>query len=217
MSSRNTVRSGAVLVVAVQLLAGCGAEGEGEPLPPGDSTEVLGSSEQAAASTCTGSGVSLVQPDGAAVNFQYPSCSFADSAAASVDGTYDQPACTHRFVTEVRGVNNRPFSAFVELLPVAGANITQSACEGQAIVGTAWGLNGLGWWVQLGEVSTTGIWHDSSGCTGPICLPSSCQFRFTIANVSGGYSKVRVAGMAAALGVFKGRVRTGVHAGPGPC
>ncbi|MDC0713284.1 hypothetical protein POL68_32780 [Stigmatella sp. ncwal1] len=216
MSSRNTVRSGAVLLAAVQLLAGCGTEVEGEPFAPDDSAEVLGSSEQAALSTCTDSGVSLVQPDGAAVTFQYPSCSFADSAATATDGTYDQPLCANRFVTEVRAVNNRPFSAFVELVPVANANITESVCESQAILGTAWGFNGRGW-IQLGEVSTAGVWHDNSGCTGPICLPSSCQFRFTIASVSGGYTKVRVAGLAAALGVFKGRVRTGVHAGPGPC
>ncbi|ADO69322.1 hypothetical protein [Stigmatella aurantiaca] len=216
MSSRNTVRSGAVLLVAVQLLVGCGTETQGESLSPGDSSEELGSSEQAAVSTCIDSGVSLVQPDGAAVTFQYPSCSFADSAATSLDGTYDQPLCTHRFVTEVRTVNNRPFSAFVELIPAPNATITESTCEGQAIAGTAWGFNGRGW-VQLGEISTAGVWHDNSGCTGPICLPSYCQFRFTIANVSGGYTKVRVAGLAAALGVFKGRVRTGVHAGPGPC
>ena len=46
-------------------------------------------------------------------------------------------------------------------------------------------------------------------------MPSEkyCQLRFSLPSVSGGYSKVRVAGFAAALGIFKGRVTSG----GGPC
>jgi hypothetical protein len=39
----------------------------------------------------------------------------------------------------------------------------------------------------------------------------------TTESVSSGFSKVRVAGFAAALGIFKGRVEAGVYGDPGPC
>jgi hypothetical protein len=164
--------------------------------------------------SCTDPAVSLVQPDGAAVNLQYPNCGIADISATSVDGTYDQPLCTHKFVTEVRQVNNQAFQPFVEAIP-ASTITNESACEGIAITGNAWGFNGSSW-VPLGSLSTTGIWHPQV-CGGLFCFPAFCQLRFAFPSVSGGYSKVRVAGFAAALAIFKGRVETGVHGGPGPC
>lgn len=206
MFSRNQVRSVAVLLGVGQLLAGCGSGLE--------EAQETGAVAQELSSSCTSSAVSLVQPDGKAVAFQYPNCSIADSAADSVDATYDQELCPNRFVTEVQGVNNRSFTAFVELLPANGTQFTQSSCEGQVISGTAWGYAGTAW-TELGSVSSAGIWHPAS-CGELLCLPATCQVRFNIASASG-YSKVRVAGSAAALGLFKGRVRTGVRAGPGPC
>jgi hypothetical protein len=164
--------------------------------------------------SCTDPAVSLAQPDGAAVNLQYPNCGYADVSATSIGGTYDQPLCPHKFVTEVRQVNNRAFQPFVEAIP-ASTITTESACEGIAITGHAWGFNGSSW-VSLGSLATTGIWHPAS-CGGLFCVPASCQLRFSLPSVSSGFSKVRVAGFAAALGIFKGRVEAGVYGGPGPC
>jgi hypothetical protein len=178
--------------------------------------QAVESQAQALYESCTDSAVSLVQPDGAAVTFQYPNCGYAESAATSTDGSYDQPLCTHKFVTEVRQISGQYFDAFVEAVP-ASAITTESACESIAITGYAWGFAGRGW-TSLGEVSTTGTWYPAS-CTGMFCFPAYCSLRVDVASVSSGhyYSKVRVAGMAAAFGAFKGRVRTGVYSGPGPC
>lgn len=201
-----------ILFAGLHTLVACGVPMEDEQLSP--ETEAVASQEQALYESCTDSTASLSQPDGAAVTFQYPNCSYADSAATSTNSTYDQPLCANKFLTEVRQVNGRPFTAFVEAVP-ASAITTQSACEGLAITGYAWGDTGSGW-TSLGSVSTTGVWHP--GSCGPLfCFPASCQVRFDIASRSGGFTRVRVAGFAAALGIFKGIVRTGVHAGPGPC
>jgi hypothetical protein len=203
-----------IILAATQLLAACGPAMEEEGLPP--EAEALESQTQALYESCTSSSVSLAQPDGAAVTFQYPHCSFGDSAATSVDGSYDQTLCPNKFVTEVRQVNGLHFEPFVEAVP-ASAITTESACEGIAILGYAWGLGiRSATWTALGTVNTTGIWHPES-CSGMFCFPAYCQLRFSFPTVSGGYSKVRVAGLAAALGIFKGRVRTGVWSGPGPC
>ena len=137
----------------------------------------------------------------------------ADSATTSVDGTYDQPLCPNKFVTEVRQVNGHWFQPFVEAVP-ASTITTESACTGIAITGYAWGFNGSSW-VSLGSVSSTGVWHPTS--CGMFCIPAYCQLRFSLPSVSGGYSKVRVAGFAAARGIFKGRVTSGVRSGGGPC
>ncbi|PTL75712.1 hypothetical protein [Vitiosangium sp. GDMCC 1.1324] len=200
------------MLLATLLLTACGAPLEDDASSAPDTDDSLASQTQAVDDSCVNSGVVLAQPDGAAVTFQYPHCSFAYTSGTSNDGTYDQPLCPNRFVTEVQQVNNQWFEAFVEAIPAS--TMTESACKSVAIVGTAWGYNGVKW-VQLGTVSTAGIWHPAT--TGPISFPAYCQLYFPIANVSGGYSKVRVTGMAAALGVFKGRVRTGVYSGPGPC
>jgi hypothetical protein len=199
-----------ILLAATQLLAACGAPTEEEQLLTQD--ELLETREQALYESCTDSAVSLAQPDGAAVTFYSPNCGYADSAATSNDGTYDQPLCANKFVTEVQQVNGRPFQAFVEAVP-ASTITTESACEGIAITGYAWGYNGS--WVSLGSVSTTGIWHPAV-CNG-LCWPAYCSLRFNVGGQVSGYSKVRVTGFAAALGIFKGRVKSGVHAGPGPC
>jgi hypothetical protein len=211
MVSRHKVRSVAVLLGMGQLLAGCGAGLEEAP----PSAQALASGEQALVSSCTDSGVSLAQPDGAAVNFYYPGCGLGVSAAASVDSTYDQPLCPHQFVTEVRAVNNRPFIAFAEMILADNVEMTRSVCEGQAITATAWGYSG-GTWTEVGSLSTTGIWHESGCDVGGSCYSSRCELYFMFTSGSG-YSKVRVAGFAAALGIFKGRVRTGVLAAPGAC
>ncbi|SET01588.1 hypothetical protein [Stigmatella erecta] len=189
MLSRHKARSMAVLLGMGALMSGCGAGLEEAQRPSPDTAQEPGAVAQALTSTCT------------------------DSAASSPDGTYDQTLCPNHFVTEVRAVNNRPFTAFVEFLPASTVD-TQSVCEGQAISGTAWGYNGTAW-TQLGSISTTGVWHPG-GCGGLFCEPSTCQVRFNIASASG-YSKVRVAGSAAALGLFKGRVRTGVWTSTVPC
>lgn len=199
-----------MMLAAACFLAACGTEQEEAQLSP----EAVESQEQALYESCTDSAVSLVQPDGAAVNLQYPNCSYADSAATSIDGTYDQPLCANKFVTEVRQVNGVWTEPFVEAVP-ASAITSQSSCEGIAITGYAWGLTGRGW-VSMGSVSTTGVWHPAS-CGGLFCFPAYCQLRFKVGAGGSGYSKVRVAGFAAALGIFKGRVKTGVRAGPGPC
>jgi hypothetical protein len=205
--------SSLVLIAAARLLSACGpAEVDDGQLPV--EGEALESQSQALYESCTDSAVSLAQPDGAAVTFQYPHCSVADSAATSVDGSYDQTLCAHKFVTEVRQVNGLWFEPFVEAVP-ASAITTESACESIAITGYAWGYNRAGW-TSLGSVVTAGIWHPQS-CGDLFCLPASCQLRFSMPSVSGGYTKVRVAGFAAALGIFKGRVKTGVYSGPGPC
>ena len=203
-----------IALAATQLLAACGPVTEEEELPP--EAKAVESQTQALYESCTDSAVSLAQPDGAAVTFQYPNCSYADSAATSVDGTYDQTLCPNKFVTEVRQVNGLWFEPFVEAVP-ASTITTQSACEGIAIAGYAWGLSSTtNTWTSLGTVSTAGIWHPQS-CGGLFCFPAYCQLRFSFPTVNGGYSKVRVAGLAAALGIFKGRVKTGVWSGPGPC
>jgi hypothetical protein len=201
-----------ILLAAIPSLVACGAPADEELASP--EAEAIQSQEQALYESCTDSAVSLVQPDGAVVTFQYPNCSYADSAATSIDGTYDQPLCANKFVTEVRQVNSLPFTAFVEAVP-ASEITTQSACEGIAITGYAWGDSGRAW-TALGNITTAGVWHPAS-CGPLFCVPASCQLGFNIASRSGGFYRVRVAGFAAALGVFKGRVRTGVHAGPGPC
>lgn len=203
-----------IVLAATQLLVACGPATEEEGLPP--EAESLETQTQALYESCTDPAVSLAQPDGAAVTFQFPNCSYADSAATSVDGTYDQTLCPNKFVTEVRQVNNLWFQPFVEAIP-ASTITTQSSCEGIAIVGYAWGLSSTtNTWTSLGTVNTAGIWHPAS-CSGMFCFPAYCQLRFSFPTQSTGYSKVRVAGLAAALGVFKGRVRTGVYSGPGPC
>lgn len=205
--------SSLTFLLAAQLLAACGIPTEEEQLTSQDEVIQAEGPLQALSDTCTDSRVSLAQPDGAAVNLYYPNCGYANSAATSNDSSYDQPLCTNKFVTEVRQVNGRWFSAFVEAIP-ATTDITESACKGIAITGSAWGYNGT--WVPLGNLSTTGVWHPAS-CNPLFCLPASCQLRFEFATAYGGYSKVRVAGFAAALGIFKGRVRTGVYSGGGPC
>jgi hypothetical protein len=203
-----------IVLAATQLLAACGPATEEEGLLP--EAETLESQTQALYESCTSSAVSLAQPDGAAVTFQFPHCSYGDSAATSVDGSYDQTLCPNKFVTEVQQVNGLWFEPFVEAVP-ASTITTESACEGIAIAGYAWGFTSrTNTWTSLGTVSTAGIWHPAS-CSGMFCFPAYCQLRFAFPAVSGGYSKVRVAGVAAALGIFKGRVRTGVWSGPGPC
>ena len=194
------------------LASACGTPMDEELLPSQEGT--VASQTQGLYESCTDSAVSLVQPDGAAVNLYYTNCSYADSAATSVDGTYDQPLCPNKFVTEVREVNDRGFQPFVEAVP-ASTITTESACTGIAITGYAWGFTGRSW-MSLGSVSSTGIWHPAF-CGPLLCLPAYCQLQFNMPSVSGGYSKVRVAGFAAALGIFKGRVTCGVHSGPGPC
>jgi hypothetical protein len=206
-------------------LSGCLVDPDGEVFEE-DMSEVdedMGEVDEAIAAgefqtegveTCIDPGVSLIQPDGAAVNLVYPNCGFADISATSTNGTYDQPLCPNRFVTEVRQVNNRAFQPFVEAIP-ASTITTESACEGIAVTGNAWGFNGSSW-ASLGSISTAGIWHPAA-CGGLFCFPAYCQLRFAFPSVSSGYTKVRVAGFAAALGIFKGRVETGVHGGPGPC
>jgi len=195
-----------MIALWIPSLGGCAAEPEPQP-PLAEQPEALNEF------SCTNNGVSLAQPDGAAVTMQFPHCSIADSAATSSDGSYDQPLCPNQFVTEVRQANGLPFTAFVEGVP-ASTITTQSACTGVLINGAAWGFNGASW-VSLGTVQFTGIWHPAS-CGDLFCFPASCQLRFNIASGSG-YTKVRVAGFAAALAIFKGRVRAGVRAGPGPC
>jgi hypothetical protein len=205
--------SALILLSSTRLLMACGPATEEEQLPI--DSEAVATQTQALYETCTDSTVSLVQPDGAAVNFQYPNCSYADSAATSVDGTYDQSLCANKFVTEVRLVNNLPFTPFVEVIPASEVT-TQSACEGVAITGYAWGLASRGGWTSLGSVVTAGVWHPQS-CGDLFCFPAYCSLRFDIGGVRSGFSKVRVAGFGAALGIFKTRIKTGVHAGPGPC
>src|SRR4051812_18354884 len=138
-----------ILLATTRLLTACGPASEEGPLSAG--SETVESQTQALYESCTDSAVSLVQPDGAAVTFQYPHCSYADSAATSVDGTYDQTLCANKFVTEVQAVNGLPFTPFVELVPASEVT-TQSACEGAAITGYAWGYAGRLGWVSLGSV-----------------------------------------------------------------
>ena len=213
--SRMSVVSACVSALA---LSGCLVDADSQALEEElgelDESFADGEFETEGVESCVDPAVSLAQPDGAAVNLQYPNCGYADISAISIDGTYDQPLCPHKFVTEVRQVNNRAFQPFVEAIP-ASTITTESACEGIAITGNAWGFDGTSW-DPLGSISTTGVWHPAV-CGGLFCFPAYCQLRFTFPSVSGGYSKVRVAGFAAALGIFKGRVETGVHGGPGPC
>lgn len=215
MVSRDKARFMGVLLSVGYLTSGCGAGlEETQPSSPDTALGETGAVAQELTSTCTSSAVSLSQPYGQAVTFQYPICSVTDSAAKSDSTSYGQELCPNHFVTEVQGINNRPFTAFVELVPSPGTQFTQGSCEGQVITGTAWGYSGSTW-TELGSISSNGVWHPG-GCGGLFCVPASCQVRFNIANASG-YSKARVAGFGAALGVFKGIIRTGVQAGPGPC
>jgi hypothetical protein len=176
--------------------------------------ESLASQEQGVDESCVGSDVVLAQPNGAVVNAVYPRCSFADQYATSNGSNYDQPACPHRFVTEVTGLySNVAARPFVEAIP-ATSNVTESACKSALISGAAFGFkNGV--WYTLGNVSTAGVWHPAG--TGPISFPAYCQLRFDIGPSVSGYSKIRVTGIGAALGAFKMKVRTGIWYGNGPC
>jgi hypothetical protein len=185
-------------------------------VPMEEDEEELSTDTQAdTQNSCTDSSVSLLQPNGAAVNFQYPRCSFADSAATSTSYTYDQPLCRNKFVTEVRQVNGRAFTPFVEVVPPAPIT-AQNVCEAIVIVGEAWGDTSNNNWTSLGSITTVGVWHPAA-CGPFLCIPASCQLRFNISSSKIGFTRVRVAGFGASLGLFKGIVRTGVNGGPGPC
>lgn len=200
------------LLLASSLLAACGVPQDEAPSSP-VSDESLARNAQAVDDSCVDSGVTLAQPDGAVVAFSLPHCSYANFSATSVDGTYDQPLCPHHFVTEVQNINGNAVQPFVEAIPAG--TMTESACKGVAILGSAWGYRN-GAWVALGSVNTTGIWHPA--VTGPIfSFPAYCQLSFNIGSSVSGYTKVRVTGLAAALGIFPGRVSTGVSGGNGPC
>ncbi|ADO74722.1 hypothetical protein [Stigmatella aurantiaca] len=80
---------------------------------------------------------------------------------------------------------------------------------------TAWGYSGSTW-TEVGSLSTAGIWHEGGCDVGGSCSSSRCELYFMFTSGSG-YSQVRVAGFAASLGIFKGRVRPGVLAAPGAC
>lgn len=214
MLMRNNTVLGALILLAAQSLTACVMDAEGDDPLLLDEGDLVGEqSQELGEFSCTSSAVSLSQPDGAALTFQYPRCSYATTAATSMDGTYDQSLCPNQFVTEVRSVNGLPFTAFVEAIP-ASTITSQSACEGIAVHGAAWGLSGNNW-VNLGSVSFAGTWHPAS-CGPLLCFPAYCDLSQSIVSTSG-FSKVRVTGWAAALFLFKGRVRTGVSGGPGPC
>ena len=205
--------SSVALLFAASFATACGGPLEEEPQSAAVVDESIASQEQGMDESCIGSGVVLAQPDGASVSAVFPHCSYADMAAASNDGTYDQTSCPRRFVTEVTGLNGNYAQPFVEAIP-ATSSITENGCKGVAIVGAAFGYKN-GTWFSLGSVSTAGIWHPAT--TGPIRFPAFCQLRFNIGTGVSGYSKVRVTGLAAALAIFPGRVRTGVRIGNGPC
>ncbi|NOK08433.1 hypothetical protein [Corallococcus exercitus] len=200
----------AAFVFAASLATACGGPLEEEAPGAEVVDESLASQEQGVDESCVGSSVVLAQPDGASVAAVFPHCSYADAAAASNDGTYDQPSCAHRFVTEVTGLAGNYAQPFVEVIP-ASSNVTESACKGLAIAGAAFGYAN-GYWYSLGSVSTTGTWYPA----GPF-FPAFCGLRVNIGSGGSGYSKMRVTGLGAALGVFKARVRTGVRIGNGPC
>ena len=200
-----------LMLATSQLLMACGPALEGEPLPA--ESEEVGGQTQALYDSCTDSAVSLLQPDGAAVTYVSPNCSYTDSAATSVDGSYDQTLCPNKFVTEVRQVNGQFFQPFVELVPASEVT-TQNACEGAAITGYAWGLSGTTW-SSLGNISTNGVWHPAS-CTvvlPPRLVPAPVRhWQWAQWLQQGARGRLR-----AALGIFKARVKTGVRAGHGPC
>jgi hypothetical protein len=201
----------AAFLFAASLATACGGPME-EEAPAVD--ESLASQEQGIDESCVGAGVVLAQPDGAVVSAVIPRCSWADQAATSNDGTYDQTACPNRFVTEVTGLNaGVGAQPFVQAIP-ASANVTESACKSVLVSGAAFGFKN-GFWYNLGSVSTAGVWYP--GSSGPIYLPPGCQLRFNIGSNVSGYSKIRVTGIGAALGAFKMKVRTGVNYGNGPC
>lgn len=221
MLTVNKLLLGAGLLFATQSLAACvmGMEEDGslaleeEGASASASASIDQRAQELGESTCTSWWVNLNQPDGAKVTFQYPRCSYATSSATSIDNSYDQSLCPDQFVTEVREVNDRPFTAFVEAVPDSAPS-SESECEGIAVYGKAWGHNGSSW-VDLGSIDFAGTWHPAS--CGPIfCLPAYCDLSESIVSASG-YDKVRVAGWSAALFLFKGRVETGVTGGPGPC
>ncbi|RKH74752.1 hypothetical protein [Corallococcus aberystwythensis] len=202
--------SSAALLFAASLATACGGPLEEETATSDVAEESLASQEQDLDESCVGSDVVLAQPDGAVVTAVFPHCSYADASAASNDGTYDQPSCPHRFVTEVTGLGGNYAQPFVEVIP-ATSNVTESACKGIAISGSAFGYkNGV--WFGLGSVTTTGTWYPAT-----LFWPAHCSLRVNIGTGGSGYSKMRVTGLGAALGVFKGRVRTGVRIGNGPC
>ncbi|RKH01108.1 hypothetical protein D7V97_29385 [Corallococcus sp. CA053C] len=205
--------SSAALLFAASLATACGGPLEEEPQTAPVVDESLASQEQGVDESCVGSSVVLAQPDGASVGVVYPRCSYADFFGTSNDGTYDQTSCPHRFVTELTNLNGTFARPFVEAIP-ATANVTESACKAALIAGAAFGYAN-GYWYSLGNVSTAGIWHPAT--PGPISFPAYCQFRFSIGNGASGYTKMRVTGIGAALGVFPMRVRTGVSVGNGPC
>lgn len=203
--------SSAAFLFVASLTAACGGPLEEERA--GTTDESVASQEQGLDESCTGSGVVLAQPSGASVAAYMPSCSIRDFAATSNDGSYNQTTCPNRFVTEVTGLNGWFAMPFIEAIP-ATTNITESGCKGIAITGAAFGYKNGGWY-PLGSVTTAGIWHPET--PGPIVFGAYCQLRFNVGTGASGYTKVRVTGLAAALGVFKGRVRTGVSFGNGPC
>jgi hypothetical protein len=200
----------AAFLFAASLATACGGPLEEETPGAEVVDESIASQEQGIDESCVGSDVVLAQPDGAIVTAVFPHCSYADASAASNDGTYDQPSCPHRFVTEVTGLGGAYVQPFVEVIP-ATSNVTESACKGIAISGAAFGFKS-GFWYAMGSVSTTGTWYPAS----PF-WPAYCSLRVNIGTGGSSYSKVRVTGLGAALGVFKGRVRTGVRLGNGPC
>ncbi|NBD09369.1 MULTISPECIES: hypothetical protein [Corallococcus] len=200
----------AALLFAASLCAACGGPLAEEHAAAGVTDESVASQEQDLDESCVGSDVVLAQPDGAVVTAVIPNCSYSDSAAASNDSNYDQPSCPHRFVTEVTGLGGNFAQPFVEVIP-ATSNVTESACKGLAISGAAFGYKGGVWW-GLGELTTNGVWYPAT-----LFWPAHCGLRFNIGSGGSGYSKIRVTGLGAALGVFKTRVRTGVRLGTGPC
>ncbi|MCY1047748.1 hypothetical protein OV208_41005 [Corallococcus sp. bb12-1] len=199
------------LLFAASLATACGGPLEDAPPPVGDDS--IESQEQGVDESCVGSGVVLAQPDGTSVTAIYPRCSTADFAGTSTNGSYDQTSCPRRFVTEITNLNGTYARPFVEAIP-STSNITESGCKGMLVAGAAFGYAN-GYWYSLGNVSAAGIWHPAG--TGPISFPAYCQLGFNIGNGGSGYSKIRVTGIGAALGVFPTRVRTGVNIGNGPC
>ncbi|AFE05971.1 hypothetical protein COCOR_04700 [Corallococcus coralloides DSM 2259] len=202
----------AALVFAASLATACGGPLEEAPRTADADVaeESIASQEQAIDESCVNSTVVLAQPDGAAVTAVFPTCGYQDASAASTDGSYDQTECPHRFVTEVTGLAGNFAQPFVEVIPASTVN--ESACKGVAIGGAAFGYKN-GAWYGLGSVTTTGTWIPPG-----LFFPNGfCVLRFNIGSGGTGYSKMRVTGFGAALGVFKTRVRTGVRLGTSSC
>lgn len=199
----------AAFVFAASLATACGGPLEEEARQVAD--ESIASQEQGIDESCVSPNVVLAQPDGASVTAVFPSCGYQDASAASNDGSYDQPDCPNRFVTEVTGLAGNFAQPFVEVIP-ASSNVTESACKSVAIGGAAFGYKN-GAWYGLGSVSTTGNWIPPG-----LFFPNGlCILRFNIGSGGTGYSKLRVTGYGAALGAFKTRVRTGVRLGTSSC